>query len=183
MRDRTMPIVVSGLAMLLLPGVAAVPVRPDWTEPQAATKAVAVLMPTTGSSVRGLVRFEAVQGGIIIQARVEGLPAGDHGFHIHELGDCSATDGTSAGGHYNPTDAPHAGPGAAQRHVGDLGNITADAQGTATLDRVDGVVQLSGPQSVIGRSVIVHAGADDLTTQPTGAAGGRLACGVIGIAR
>lgn len=146
-------------------------------------RAVAVLAPTHGNSAAGTITFTAVSGGVRITAQLTGLPAGEHGFHIHERGDCTASDGTSAGGHYNPAGTPHAGPGAAQRHVGDLGNITADTQGMATYDRVDRVVRLSGPDAIIGRAVIVHAGRDDLSSQPTGAAGARLACGVIGIAK
>jgi Cu-Zn family superoxide dismutase len=149
----------------------------------AVTNAVAVLMPTTGSPVHGVLHFTSVSGGVHITGQVEGLPAGEHGFHIHEYGDCSAGDGTSAGGHFNPAGAPHGGPDATPRHVGDLGNLTADTQGMATYDRVDAVVRLDGPHGVIGRGVIVHAGRDDLTSQPTGAAGARLACGVIGIAK
>ena len=146
-------------------------------------RAIAVLVPTAGHAARGTVTFEAVGGGVRITAQLEGLPAGDHGFHIHELGDCSAGDGTSASGHYNPAGAPHAGPEGAPRHAGDLGNVTADTQGMATYDRTDRVIRLDGPDSIVGRGVIVHAGADDLATQPTGNAGARLACGVIGIAK
>ena len=149
----------------------------------APTKAVAVLAPTAGNSVHGVVTFTTVSGGVRITTQVEGLPAGGHGFHIHELGDCSAPDGTSAGGHFNPAGTAHAGPDAQARHVGDLGNLTADAQGNASYDRTDTQVSLTGPRGVIGRGVIVHAQPDDITTQPTGAAGARLACGVIGIAK
>jgi Cu-Zn family superoxide dismutase len=143
-------------------------------------RAVAVLVATTGNTARGTVTFEVVEGGLRITAQIEGLPAGNHGFHIHEFGDCSAADGTSAGGHYNPGGAAHAGPDGSPRHVGDLGNITADTQGMASYDRTDRLVRLDGPDSVLGRAVIVHAGADDFATQPTGNAGARLACGVIG---
>jgi Cu-Zn family superoxide dismutase len=146
-------------------------------------RAVAVLAPTGGNTARGTVTFERAAGGVRIMAQLEGLPAGDHGFHIHEFGDCSAADGASAGGHYNPAGAVHAGPEATARHVGDLGNLTADTRGIARYDRTDPIVRLDGPQSVIGRSVIVHAGADDLSSQPTGNAGARLACGVIGVAK
>ena len=146
-------------------------------------RAVAVLVPTSGNTARGTVTFEAVAGGVRITAQLEGLPAGNHGFHIHEFGDCSAADGTSAGGHYNPAGAPHAGPEGSPRHVGDLGNVSADTQGKAAYDRTDRLVKLDGPDSVVGRGVIVHAGADDLATQPTGNAGARLACGAVGIAK
>jgi Cu-Zn family superoxide dismutase len=144
---------------------------------------VAVLAPIAGNEVRGTVTFTAVEGGVRVTARVEGLAPGEHGFHIHEFGDCSAADGTSAGGHFNPGGAPHAGPDATQRHAGDLGNVAADAQGVATYERVDTHLRLTGAGSILGRGVIVHAQRDDWTTQPTGAAGGRVACGVIGVAR
>lgn len=146
-------------------------------------EAVAVLHPTEGSDVRGIVTFRQVESGIAIGANVEGLAAGDHGFHIHELGNCSAPDGTSAGGHFNPEGTRHGGPMDDERHAGDLGNLTAGASGRADYERSDSHIAFDGAHSIIGRAVIVHAGADDLSSQPTGAAGGRLACGVIGIAR
>jgi len=149
----------------------------------AATKAVAVLHPTQGSSVEGKATFTTAASGVKVVVHVTGLTPGKHGFHIHEFGDCSAADGTSAGGHYNPAGAPHAGPEGSPRHVGDLGNVSADTQGKAAYDRTDRLVKLDGPDSVVGRGVIVHAGADDLATQPTGNAGARLACGVVGIAK
>lgn len=163
------------------PGMAAA--QHEQQEAAGPGRAVAVLAPTAGNTARGTVTFERVAGGVRITAQLEGLPAGNHGFHIHALGDCSAVDGTSAGGHFNPTDAPHGSPEAARRHVGDLGNITADTQGMASYDRTDPMVRLDGPQSVVGRGVIIHAGPDDLSSQPTGNAGARLACGVIGIAK
>ncbi len=139
----------------------------------------ALLSSTSGSGASGTVRFEAVQNGVRIIANLSGLTPGDHGFHIHEHGDCSAPDASTAGGHFNPTNHSHAGPDAAERHVGDLGNLTAGADGRATIDRVDSMLTLSGPNSIVGRSVVVHAGPDDLKTQPSGGAGGRVACGVI----
>lgn len=149
----------------------------------AVNKAVAVLHPTEGSEVHALVSFTREAEGVHVVAHVEGLEPGDHGFHIHEFGDCSAADATSAGGHYNPEDVPHGGPESPQHHVGDLGNITADENGVATLEQVFPFLSLGGQQSIIGRAVIVHADADDLSSQPTGAAGARLACGVVGIAQ
>jgi len=143
--------------------------------------AIAVLHPTEGHKVAGTVRFTAVPEGVRVHVRLEGLTPGEHGFHIHELGDCSKADGTSAGGHYNPTGAPHAGREAKVRHVGDLGNVTANAAGVVDTEFVDSVIALHGPHSIIGRGVIVHAGRDDLTSQPSGAAGARVACGVVGI--
>jgi superoxide dismutase, Cu-Zn family len=147
-------------------------------------KAVAMLHPTGGNKVSGKVTFTEVADGVQIKAEITGLTPGNHGFHVHEFGDCSAADANSAGAHFNPTKQPHAGPDANARHVGDMGNIEADASGNAKLDYVDHHISLTNDQrSVIGRSVIVHEKADDLKSQPTGDAGGRVACGVIGIAK
>ncbi len=144
-------------------------------------KAVAVLYPTDGNNVKGTVTFTKVQGGVKVVADIEGLSPGKHGFHVHEYGDCTALDAKSAGGHFNPENKPHGGPSSKERHVGDLGNIIADEQGKARYEWTDPVISLSGPHSIIGRAVIVHADEDDFTSQPTGNAGARLACGVIGI--
>lgn len=144
--------------------------------------ALATLVATEGNSASGSVSFTPAEGGVRVQAQLSGLTAGGHGFHIHQWGDCSSGDGKSAGGHFNPASVDHAGPLAESRHVGDLGNLGADAEGNASYDRVDSVIALSGANSIVGRAVIVHAGADDLASQPTGAAGARVACGVIGTA-
>ena len=152
-------------------------------EMMAANKAVAVLSPTQGNTASGVITFTKVEGGVRVVANLSNVPAGDHGFHIHEFGDCSATDGTSAGGHFNPTKMDHAAPTAEKRHVGDLGNVTATAEGKVTLDYVDKHLAFSGANSIVGRGLILHAQPDDLKTQPTGAAGARIACGVIGVAK
>jgi Cu-Zn family superoxide dismutase len=111
---------------------------------------------------------------------IQKAPPGTHGLHLHEKGDCSAADATSAGGHFNPTSMPHAGPMDAQHHAGDLGNIEIKADGTGHLEIFSEMLTVSaGPNSVVGRSVVFHEKADDLKTQPTGNAGGRLGCGVI----
>jgi len=149
----------------------------------AVMKAVAVIHPTQGNNVMGTVTFTKVDNGVKIVADISGLTPGKHGFHIHEYGDCSAPDGTSAGGHFNPENMPHGGPNSSQRHVGDLGNLEADANGIAHYERVDKMIAFTGEHSIIGRAVIIHQGEDDLTSQPTGAAGSRAACGVIGIAK
>lgn len=147
------------------------------------TKAVAVLNPTEGSKVHGVVTFTQDANGIRVVAAVDGLTPGKHGFHIHEFGDCTSPDGNSAGGHFNPHGALHAGPTEEKRHAGDLGNIEAGPNGAAKYDRVDAHLTFSGKDSIVGRSVIVHAQPDDLATQPTGGAGARLVCGVIGVAK
>lgn len=144
-------------------------------------QAICVLHPTEGNNVSGTVTFTRNGSSITVEAELEGLTPGKHGFHIHEKGDCSAADATSAGGHFNPDGSDHGGPDSEERHVGDLGNIEAGEDGRATLTMEDSVISFSGANSIIGRAVIVHAGEDDLISQPTGDAGGRLACGVIGV--
>ncbi len=146
------------------------------------TKAICVVQALGDSKVAGKVVFTQHKDGVEIVAELTGLTPGEHGFHVHEFGDCSMMDGTCAGGHFNPTGAPHGGPDDAKRHAGDFGNIKADDSGKATYKRVDKLIALNGPNSIIGRSIIVHAKADDLKTQPSGDAGPRIGCGVIGIA-
>jgi Cu-Zn family superoxide dismutase len=149
---------------------------------EAPARAVARLAPTKGSAVAGAVTFERTAAGVHVHADVTGLSVGRHGFHLHEFGDCSAPDGTSAGGHFNPKGVPHGAPEAKEHHAGDLGNVDADAQGHATLDTDAADMRLDGDGSILGRAVIVHAQPDDLKTQPTGNAGARVACGVVGVA-
>jgi superoxide dismutase, Cu-Zn family len=147
------------------------------------TKAVAVLSSTKGNNVSGTVTFTKVDGGVKVVADVTGLTPGLHGFHIHEFGDCSAPDATSAGGHFNPTHMQHGAPDAESHHAGDLGNIEADASGKAHYELVDKTLSLDGAESIIGHGVIIHEKADDMKTQPTGNAGARVACGAIGVAK
>jgi superoxide dismutase, Cu-Zn family len=147
------------------------------------TKAVCVVYPTQGNNVTGTITFTKVDNGVKVVADLQGLSAGKHGIHIHECGDCSAADGTSAGGHFNPMAKSHGAPMDAMRHAGDMGNIEADATGKAHLEYIDKNISFEGMASIIGRSVIVHKSEDDLKTQPTGNAGARIACGVIGIGK
>jgi len=141
----------------------------------------AELSPTQGNAAAGSATF--TRKGDMVQAEIKasGLAPGSiHGIHIHETGDCSAPDASSAGAHFDPTTAPHGGPAGELRHGGDLGNITADAEGNAgkTVD-VAGISVEGGPDRIQGRAVVLHAAADDLTSQPAGNSGGRIACGVI----
>lgn len=142
-------------------------------------KAIAILSPTSGNNVQGKVFFTPETEGVRVEAEITGLTPGKHGFHIHEKGDCSAPDATSAGGHFNPSHGQHGAPTSVSRHAGDFGNITADANGVAHFERVDNNIKLDGTNSVIGKAVIVHAKEDDLTSQPAGNAGARVACGLI----
>lgn len=148
----------------------------------AITKAVAVLIPTKDSKVEGRITFTEDGGKVKVHGVITGLTPGKHGFHVHEFGAWSE-DGMASGGHFNPTAEKHAGHDAPARHVGDLGNVTADESGKATIDLEDAHLKLHGATSIIGRGLVVHEKADDLTSQPAGNAGGRLAVGVIGVAK
>jgi superoxide dismutase, Cu-Zn family len=152
-----------------------------YSNTQDIVKAIAVLNPTQNNKVTGTVMFSKVELGVKVVADIKDLTPGAHGFHIHQFGDCSAPNADSAGGHYNPTGKPHGAPENQDRHAGDLGNLVADGSGKAHLERTDTVISMSGPNSVIGRGIIIHEASDDMTTQPTGNAGARVACGVIGI--
>lgn len=128
--------------------------------------------------------FHQTADGVMLHARVSGLtPNQAHGFHIHEKGDCSSGDGMSTGGHFNPTNQPH-GPQEGPRHAGDLPSLQADAGGHADLRVVvTGLTIGGGPADIVGRGLIVHAQPDDYRSQPTGNAGARIACAVIGAIR
>lgn len=145
--------------------------------------AIAVIHPTKNSKVHGTVTFTKRSNGVHVTAEIYNLPSGKHGFHIHEYGNCSASNASSAGGHFNPTNKKHGCLDSKEHHVGDLGNITADKSGYGRYDKTVQSLQLEGPDSIIGRAVIIHEKADDCKTQPTGNAGARLGCGVIGIAK
>lgn len=150
-----------------------------------ATVAVAAVNPTAGNKVKGSVRFvDGVDGKVTVSVELEGLtPGQQHAWHVHEFGDCSAADASSAGGHYNPEGHDHGLPDKqAKRHAGDFGNLQADAQGKAKASLVVDNLTVARWNGVVGRAVIVHAKPDD-GGQPVGNAGPRLGCGVIGIAK
>jgi Cu-Zn family superoxide dismutase len=148
----------------------------------AGPKAVATLEPRSGSSVSGRVELRQTSTGVHLHVEVAGLPPGsEHGFHVHDKGDCSAPDAASAGGHFNPTGALHGRAGGPAHHAGDLPSLTADAAGKVRVDLdVAGLTLEPGPMSIVGRSIVVHRDRDDFTTQPAGNSGPRVACGVIG---
>lgn len=177
---KNIALLFTGFALFLLGWAQFAPAQAAGDQP--VTKAIAVLSPVSGSKVTGVVTFTAVENGIKVVADVEGLTPGNHGFHVHQYGDCSAPTGDSAGGHFNPEGEPHGGPTSKERHAGDLGNITADKDGKAHLEWTDHIISFEGRDSIIGRGLIVHAMPDDLMSQPAGNAGQRVACGVIGIA-
>ena len=141
----------------------------------------AKLEATRGNTATGMVMFHALGDHAMLHAKIEGLkPGQEHGFHIHEKGDCGGGDGMATGGHFNPAAKPHGAHGSAERHAGDLPALKADAQGRAEIKaRIDGVTIGSGSADIVGKGLIVHAMPDDYTTQPTGNSGARIACAVI----
>lgn len=141
--------------------------------------AEAKLTPTQGTTTTGTVIFVQKGNDIEVTAHVSGLTPGAHGFHIHEKGDCSAPDGMSAGGHFNPGGHPHGHPHQGPHHAGDMPMLETDSYGNAKLVAVLPGLTLEGANGIVGRGVIVHAAPDDFKTQPTGNSGARMACGVI----
>lgn len=140
----------------------------------------ATLKPTFNNSAHGTIQFTQEDKHVLMVANIQGLPPGLHGFHIHEKGDCSAPDGTSAGGHFNPHHHQHGMSHAMGGHAGDMGNLNADAAGNAQFKfELEGVEISNAANGILGRAVIIHAQPDDLHSQPTGNAGARVACGVI----
>jgi superoxide dismutase, Cu-Zn family len=164
-------LLAASFACLLAAGCASKP---------APVTAVALLSPASGSQANGIVRLVQEGDHVVVRARVSGLvPNREHGFHVHEKGDCSAPDAASAGGHLNPDGKPH-GPQAAAHHAGDLPSLKADASGLAeTSFEVKGALLGTGAADLMGKALVVHADPDDYLTQPTGNSGKRIACGVI----
>jgi Cu-Zn family superoxide dismutase len=142
--------------------------------------ATATLAPTSNQTAAGTVTLtQQADGSVRVQAELTGVPAGTHGFHIHEKGDCG-DNGNAAGGHYNPLSTPHGAPNAETKHAGDFGNVIADASGRVSHSFTTRSITVEeGPTTAVGHAIILHANPDDLTTQPTGNAGARIACGVV----
>ena len=165
----------------LLAGAAIALLAACQTVPDEPLRATSALQPTKGSKAFGEATFEQVGDKVRVIVFVQGLtPDREHGFHIHEAGDCSSGDGMSAKGHFNPHGKPHAAHTAAERHAGDLPSLKAGKDGRAKIDvELDVITLRPGPANIIGRGLIIHADPDDFKTQPTGNAGARLACGVI----
>lgn len=156
-------------ALALLLGACATP-RPDAT-------AVVELRPTQGNAVQGQVRWEQYGDRLHAQGRIQGLKANaEHGFHVHEKGDCSAPDGTSAGGHLNPGGAMHGQYGHGPHHMGDMPSLRADASGVAEFQFDSPSLKLA---DLTGKAMVVHRDPDDFKSQPAGNSGPRVACGVI----
>ena len=166
-------ILAAAAAAALVAGCATMGLGPKAT-------AIATLEPTTGNSTRGTVTFTQDGDEVRVRATVSGLkPGAEHGFHVHEKGDCSSGDGMSTGGHYNPAGKPHGPPGA-EHHAGDMPSLKADDYGNANASfELKGVAIGKGPADLVGKGLIVHRDPDDYKTQPTGNAGPRIACAVI----
>lgn len=143
--------------------------------------ASAQLQPTRGNSTSGEVRFVQHGDKVRVSGEIRGLkPGAEHGFHVHDKGDCSSGDGMSTGGHYNPGGRKHGAHGRGEHHAGDLPSLKADANGVARFSFDSSTIAVgSGSTDIVGRGLIVHRDPDDYTTQPTGNAGPRLACAVI----
>ena len=151
-----------------------------------ASLATVNLAPASGSLVSGKLELRPMADGVHVTGEIGGLAGGStHAVHIHEKGDCSAADASSAGGHFNPDGAPHGRVGAGPHHAGDMDNIVANAEGVARVDvHASGVVLGGGAiNDVAGKAIVVHAAPDDYRSQPAGNAGARVACGVVAVAR
>jgi len=158
------------------------PQAPEAAAKPGAGEALAELAPKSGSEVTGQAAFFTEGDKVTLSLSIQNLPPGVHAVHIHEHGDCSAEDGSSAGGHWNPMGHDHGKWNQTPFHMGDLGNVTADEYGNGALSITTSLWTIGTGQAddIVGKSIIVHASADDYVTQPTGNAGGRIACGVIG---
>jgi Cu-Zn family superoxide dismutase len=145
------------------------------------TVARAELSPTEGNEARGTVTFVDDGEALVLDVTMTGLTPGPHGIHVHEFGDCSAPDASSAGEHLNPRNAPHGGPMSSrdERHPGDLGNIIADDEGNVRIKLRDTVLGSEPDFAYVGHALLVHASADDLSSQPSGNSGDPVSCGVI----
>ncbi len=170
----------AGAALLL--SACAVPHTGSTPQATAMTqlRATSIDQPLAAKPVAGTLRFAQTGGTVTVTGEVSNLkPNALHGFHVHERGDCSAPDASSAGSHYNPTGTPHGAHGVGAHHVGDMPQLKADATGVAKVQFTSQSLTLDGPHSIVGKSVIVHRDPDDVNAQPVGNAGPRLACGVI----
>ena len=165
----------------LLGALAAVALLGCQSAPQEEARATAQLKPLGQHKAFGEATFEQVGNKVRVVANVQGLtPEREHGFHIHEVGDCNSPDGMSTKGHFNPFGKPHGHPNSAERHAGDLPALKAGTDGRARIQiELEQITVTPGPASVVGRGLIVHADPDDYKTQPTGNAGARIACAVI----
>ena len=147
-------------------------------------QAIATIGPASGSNVTGTATFTQNGDQITLTIEIQNASPGLHAVHIHENGDCSSPDGKSAGGHWNPTDVAHGKWGEGEFHLGDIGNITVGEDGTGSIELTTNLWEIGTGSDidVVGRGIVVHADADDFTSQPSGNAGARIGCGAIALA-
>lgn len=174
MNTLTVSIILAGYALSSVHGGQALAAQPE-------ANAHVTLAGIDGSSVSGSLELKSTPEGVHITGSISGLaPDSRHGFHVHENGECSAPGAKSAGGHFDPGHDAHGNPQSIPHHAGDIPNLDVNSKGTAVVDvTVEGVDLGNGPESILNRAVIVHAKADDYSTQPAGDSGSRIACGVI----
>jgi Cu-Zn family superoxide dismutase len=162
---------ITTFAVLLFTGCASMSHGPS---------ASAVINPTSGSTANGTVMFvQRGDGSVDVSLHLTGVPPGVHGFHVHDKGDCG-DNGNAAGGHFNPASVAHGSPSAEPHHAGDFGNVTANALGVVDVKfNTHSITVAPGPNGVVGHAMVLHGNPDDLTSQPSGNAGPRIACGVV----
>ena len=177
---------IKTLSLLMLIGVSIALVscgliREARIPPTPSKQATAVIGPASGSDLSGTAIFTQNGDTITLVVEIQNVSPGLHAVHIHEKGDCSAPDGTSAGGHWNPTNVAHGKWGEGEFHLGDIGNMTVSEEGTGRIELTTNLWEIGTGSDIdiVGRGIIVHAGADDFTSQPSGAAGARIGCGAI----
>lgn len=172
-----MRIVLAAIAVLAL---GACSTTPRMGAPVTWNEARAVVQPAEGQHARGDLLLRAIGDDVRVTGAIAGLaPGSEHGFHVHEIGDCSAPDFSSAGPHYNPGMVTHGDPRTSMHHAGDMLNLRANEQGIAKVDALLKSVSLGGANDILGRAILVHADADDYRSQPAGDSGARIACGII----
>ncbi|HWC65690.1 MAG TPA: superoxide dismutase family protein [Thermoanaerobaculia bacterium] len=178
---RTLRLLLAGASILFLAACAgSKPPSAVETAPHAGPTAAATIEGRSGSSLTGTATFVQNGDSVHVTVDVANAPEGVHAVHLHEKGDCSAPDATSAGGHFNPTHMEHGSPDAPMHHAGDFGNMTVGGAGRGHLELDTTMLTVTaGDRSVAGRAIVVHASPDDMKTQPTGNAGGRIGCGVV----
>lgn len=149
--------------------------------PAGSSRATATMEARSNSTVAGTVQLREGGAGVLAKVKLSGLaPNSEHGFHVHDKGDCSAPDASSAGPHFNPSGTPHGLPGSGSNHAGDLTNLRADAKGNVNAEvELRGLTIAPGPMSVVGHAIVVHRDPDDYKSQPAGNSGPRIACGVV----
>jgi Cu-Zn family superoxide dismutase len=188
MRSKRLKMIYGGilfLSFLVSPAFAAMggAITPVSWPADVKPMAHAVLEPRSGSNVTGTVDFATTaNGGLMVRSYIKNAAPGEHGFHIHAIGDCSSADAKSAGGHFNPTGENHGAPKAFDHHAGDLGNVEVASNGMGSAETIiakPGHSGFAGWSTIIGKSIVLHEKRDDLKTQPSGDAGSRVACGVI----